>query len=361
MTGPRVLLLVNGLGLGNSTRCHAVIQRLAARGIPVDVVTSGNGAWYFRDRSEIGALHEVESLFYARKEGRLSIAATVASARELLSIQRRNNRRLGDILDELRPAVVVTDSMYTFSPMRRRGIPIYALNNADVVVAAYGMFQDRPKSIRAQFHAVEATDALFHRIIPAQVISPTLTDTIPGGGGKIRRVGPIVRREYQPSPRSGPAAKAVVMLSGSVFGTPVELNAPDYPIQIHVVGRPKPPQDSPSGRVTYHGKVLDTLPIVQDADVAVVNGGFSAVSEMFFMRKPMVVVPVPNHAEQWVNARVIEHLGVGRLATEDTYEQVMLEVAAGIDRYRKAYDLLPPCPDGAEQAAGIIEGALGRR
>jgi len=39
----RVLFLVNGLGLGNSTRCHAVIERLLERGALVTIATSGNG------------------------------------------------------------------------------------------------------------------------------------------------------------------------------------------------------------------------------------------------------------------------------------------------------------------------------
>ena len=44
----RILFLVNGLGLGNSTRCHAIIERLIEKGAEVAVATSGNGLWYFR-------------------------------------------------------------------------------------------------------------------------------------------------------------------------------------------------------------------------------------------------------------------------------------------------------------------------
>ena len=47
----RILFLVNGLGLGNSTRCHAVMQRLIEHGAEIQVVTSGNGLWYFQSVS----------------------------------------------------------------------------------------------------------------------------------------------------------------------------------------------------------------------------------------------------------------------------------------------------------------------
>ena len=43
MTSARILCLVNGLGLGNSTRCHAIIQRLVEFGVEVQVVTSETG------------------------------------------------------------------------------------------------------------------------------------------------------------------------------------------------------------------------------------------------------------------------------------------------------------------------------
>ena len=73
MREPRILMLVNGLGLGNSTRCHAIIQRLQEEGAHVEVVTSGNGLWYFEGRPEVSVLHEIESLYYGKKKGKLSI------------------------------------------------------------------------------------------------------------------------------------------------------------------------------------------------------------------------------------------------------------------------------------------------
>lgn len=40
-----ILFAVNGLGMGNSTRCHVVIQRLAADA-EVHVITSGNRLFF---------------------------------------------------------------------------------------------------------------------------------------------------------------------------------------------------------------------------------------------------------------------------------------------------------------------------
>ena len=71
-----------------------------------------------------------------------------------------------------------------------------------------------------------------------------------------------------------------------------------------------------------HGKVKNTYQYLKNADIAVVNGGFSAVSEMCWMGIPVIVVPVPRHAEQWINARTVQHLGLGDIATQENYEQI---------------------------------------
>jgi UDP:flavonoid glycosyltransferase YjiC (YdhE family) len=356
----RVALLVNGLGLGNSTRCHALVERLHERGCSIQIVTSGNGLWYFRGRPEVSALHEVESLHYSAKHGRISIVRTLGSLASLAGVLRRNARRVSDLLDGWRPDVVVTDSDYTIWPMKRRRIPVAALNNSDVVHCAYRMFPDRPSSIRAQFYAVEEWDYRFHRVFPTLAVSPTLDRRIPSAAARFHRVDPIVRRGYTSEPRAGRTGRAVVMLSGSVFGTPVNLRHESYPVHIDVIGR-EAPADWPGSRyVTYHGKLRDNLELLRAADLIVVNGGFSAVSEAFAMRKPMVVVPVPRHAEQWLNARTIVHLGVGTIAKEEELEGAMLAALDRVDEFRAAYERLPVLQDGAADAAELIMGLAGR-
>ena len=85
-----VLFLTKGLGLGNSTRCHAIIQRLHAKGAKIEVVTSGNGLWYFLDKAEVSAIHEIQSLAYGSKDGAISISRTFGSIFQMLAIFRQN-------------------------------------------------------------------------------------------------------------------------------------------------------------------------------------------------------------------------------------------------------------------------------
>ncbi|MFM9941881.1 MAG: glycosyltransferase family protein [Hyphomicrobiaceae bacterium] len=358
---PRVLLLVNGLGLGNSTRCHAIVQRLTERGAEVAIITSGNGKWYFEGRQDAGQIHGIEAFYYASHNGRISIPRTLLSVGDFRRIAKRNAAVVETVLDTFRPQVTVIDSVYTTAPMKRRGIPIAALNNADVVHTSYRRFSERPRSIRMQFYAIEEMDYLFHRARVDLVLSPNLDESLPEVGGNVRRIGPIVRRGYEAKAGAGPVRRVLVMLSGSRFGTPVALKDNRLPFHIDIVGREAPKDFTLPPNIVYHGRVRDNAHIVQSADLLLVNGGFSAVSEAFALRKPMVVLPVPNHAEQWVNGRTIEKLGVGFMAGENDIEQAMLKAIAGIDELRAAYARLPDMRDGAAEAAEhIITLARGR-
>jgi UDP:flavonoid glycosyltransferase YjiC (YdhE family) len=95
--------------------------------------------------------------------------------------------------------------------------------------------------------------------------------------------------------------------------------------------------------------------------MVVVNGGFSAVSESFSMRKPMVVIPVPHHAEQWVNARTIEHLGVGMSARESDMESALETAVQRVERFHAGYGKIGEIADGAAQAAQLVMSVVSAR
>ncbi|MBI4688706.1 MAG: hypothetical protein HY754_00305 [Nitrospirae bacterium] len=175
----RILFLVNGLGLGNSTRCHAVIQYLKDKGAKIEVITSGNGLWYFQDRSEVDNIHDIEALYYGKKDGKLSVLQTILSLGKLQDTINRNSKKIKKVITEFKPEVAVIDSVYSYTPFKKAGVPIVALNNSDVIYHSYYMFKDRPAAIKPQFYAIELMDYCFHRFIPDRVISPTLHNAPP--------------------------------------------------------------------------------------------------------------------------------------------------------------------------------------
>ena len=85
-----------------------------------------------------------------------------------------------------------------------------------------------------------------------------------------------------------------------------------------------------------------------------VNGGYSALSELFWAEIPMIVVPVPNHSEQWTNAKQIVYAGCGILGNEENYEDLISELNKNFEKFEANYDTLKIDNYGAENAAKII-------
>ena len=357
------LFIINGLGLGNSTRCYAVIEHLLEHGFEIHVLTSGNGLIFFGNKEGIASLTPMEAFFYTGIHGRISGWRILASLGSLYARARRKRAQLENLLHEIQADVVVTDSEYALAPVRRRRIPIIALNNADVVVGEYLGGQDRPRSIRSHFWAVEFSDYLFHRRVADLVISPAAAPLKPRHA-RIRRVGLIIRRalrdalrrtEADPFPPPRQIRSVVFMLSGSIFASEIPFGDGAIPFHIDVVGRSGPSR----ANVTYHGKLMNNVPLLMKADALVINAGFSAVSEAIALNKPTFVIPVPGHAEQFINARVLRDLGYGYIVTQETVMPMLLKLYE-----RNEWEGLKPRGaitgiDGAREAAAIIEDFVG--
>jgi len=352
------LFVINGLGLGNSTRCHAVMERLALAGCQIHVLTSGNGLEYFAGRPEVTSLESNPSFFYGRSGAGVSGWSTLGSLPRLAQIASEKRANLERWLDRMIPDVAVVDSEYVLSPLRRRSVPIVAINNAESVVTQYLKHCRRARGTRSQFCFVEFPDYLFHRRFCDLVLSPHPLDT-PTRAGNFRRIGLILRRGVEDRARNARARplalpqmvrRVVCMLSGSIHASQIDFGDGDLPFAVDVVGR----TGTSRGNVTFHGRRMDNIPLLESADVLVINGGYSAVSEALAFGRPTLVVPVPGHAEQFVNARLVADLGFGFVATE---QDVLMQLR---ELYRRNdWNGLNPrpaslCLNGAQQAAESI-------
>jgi UDP:flavonoid glycosyltransferase YjiC (YdhE family) len=356
------LFLINGLGLGNSTRCHAIIERLAEADCRVHVMTSGNGLAYFQDKTCVASLSPMESFYYSGTSGGISGWSTLKSLRTLLRIARTKRAQLDRLLDQIQPDAVVIDSEYALSPARRRGIPIAALNTSEIVVTEYLRKRRSQPGIRSHFWLVEFSDYLFHRHYCDLVLSPFPLRT-PPRHPKFRRIGLIVRSQVKqrfealgqvPAVTPRQAQKVVFMLSGSVHASRIPFEKYKLPFRVEVVGQ----TGNSTGAVTFHGRKMDNTDLLLGADVLVINGGYSAVSEAFLLRKPVFVVPVPGHAEQFVNACLVHDLGLGFIATESNVLDQLLKMHAA-DTWLDRVPMPPTFElDGAGEAAGAILALL---
>ncbi len=355
---PTCLFVINGLGLGNSTRCHAVMEYLAEAGCALHVLSSGNGLTYFQDQPGVTSVTAMDSFFYPGRREAVNGWSLLGSLGVLAQVARRKRAALARLLDAVRPDVGVIDSEYAIGPLRRRGVPVIGLNTSEVVVTEYLRRARRQPGIGSQFWFVEYADYLFHRYACDLVVSPFPLRT-PTRHPRFRRVGLIVRRAVREEalravhgafPTPGQLRTVVFMLSGSVHASRIAFDGREFPFAIEVVGRSGDSRDG----VTFHGRRLDNAGVLARADALVINGGYSALSEAFALRKPTFVVPVPGHAEQFVNACLAEDLGLGFRVTADTVLD-RLEAMWRANRWIGLHEAPAAFEfDGAREAADLI-------
>lgn len=350
-----LLFVINGLGLGNSTRCAAIIDELLRRKLSVEVATSGNGIPFFRGYPGVSALHEMSPLNYGTRSGKVSLWRTFRQLPKLGRNFRDNSQLLRELIAQHHYRAVVIDSDYSVVLHRdeiRR--PIIAINNSEELWRTPREVMRLPLSAYAQL-GIELADLLFHRAVPDLVISPTWGKG--SGKGRYFRLPSPVRRIRLARRKRNYPHRVLVMASGSGLGlgkAPFAVPTRFRELRFDIVGI----QGASTPRVKYYGQVFDTRPFLARADILVTNAGFSSLSEAIYHQLPSVVIPLERHAEQLANAMRFEHLGLGLQSTEATWDFALEQVITHWHEYRRNLRQLPFLPNGAHSAAERIHQFL---
>lgn len=319
---PKVLFVINGLGLGNSTRCYAIIQELAQKHVDVVAILCGNSRSFFKNKKEISKSYSIDQLRYGTgKEGEISFFKTIRRLPVLLRTLASNNKRICSIIESENPDAIVVDSQYIFGLNPRFKKRLFAINNARDVVRN---FPGKPgawshKSL-VHFLFIECMDFLFHRTVYKNVLSPEIPDNTWNSKKSL-----LVRRGLASSPPNT-IENVVVMLSGStteIQSTGLTDWKPDF--KVNFVGI----SGTSAENLNFVEKDSENEALLRSCDVMVINAGFSSLSESLALAKPTIVIPLKGHSEQLSNAEKFKSFGTGIVVK--SYE----EVPAAIEEIRK--------------------------
>ncbi len=104
--------------------------------------------------------------------------------------------------------------------------------------------------------------------------------------------------------------------------------------------------------------VHDLIELIKVSKLVISHAGHTTISECMCLRKPMVVIPIPDHPEQQVNAKRVENRGIGvRLNPENiSYTSMKNAIEKAMDMNVTHYKLADG--KGAYRAAKIIKKML---
>ena len=349
----KILFLVNGMGLGNSIRCYSLIQRLSKKNIEIIMVTSGSGEWFFKGKKEISKLYINEQVKYGFYKNELSALNTIGNIFKIYEILKENNLKIEKIITESKPDLIIIDSVYVKNKIKKYSIPIVALNNSDFTKDLYFNERKIPLNIKSQFYLIEMLDFYYHRYVPDVVISPTFAGENISPYKNIKRVGPIYRQGlYKKEISNNKKINILFMLSGSEFKTKINFKKINKNFDINIIGNREDKQNIPN--INYLGKVMDNRKYLNNADFCILNSGFSALSEIYYLNIPSVIIPINNHAEQWTNAKYLENNNLAIIANNHNFEDKLYSMINNNSDFRKNYSKLNRINDGAKQSLNII-------
>jgi uncharacterized protein (TIGR00661 family) len=168
---------------------------------------------------------------------------------------------------------------------------------------------------------------------------------------------PVLRRQlFGLTPTTGKRLLVYLVLHG--FGEDIKawhLQRPEIPVDCFYDKPGAPAEEHFSANLTFHR--LDGekfLRMMAECRALVCTAGFESVSEAAWLGKPLLMVPVENHLEQFINARDAAQTGLGIRDSRFALSRLIEEKVAPADEEFRAWidraeDILM---DAIERAAG---------
>jgi len=311
----RILISCGGLGMGNASRVFAIAQSVCRKWPEAEVHFFCWGVGYeFLERAistqeGMMLLHRLEAYPWEKNSsvpGWRTLKMFVAYARAYT----RNTSMLSLAVGALDPQVILLDSDYHFFAFFGRRKKLFFLGQAIDVVARARRLGYRPKKLAARlsFFACEVLDGMIQRLVSDKVFIPSFLEKEDlETGSRTLRVPLIVREEFRSAGNRAASRKTVAVTSGSG----IESERIDGLVTA-IGGSIFVPEGAEPFQITSPKDF-------QAGEFVVIQGGLTSISECIALNKRMLVVPIRGRAEQEVNARTVERLGLGVACEKDDW------------------------------------------
>ncbi len=304
----RIIYAVAGEGFGHSSRAHLVGQRFLDAGHEVMFAASHKALSYLRPIYG-ERVKEIFGLSFSYRRGRVDAPRTFLFNLLLAMRSHSGTRRLfARVYEPFGPELVVTD----FEPFSGwwawwHGVPFISLDNEHVLTVCRLEHPWRHVVSRAGATAVTVCNGIraARFVVPNFFRAPLKTE-------RAVLAPPIVRPIVTELTPSEAGHVIVYWTTGTEEGRLCGVLR-RFPRQRFIVyGFDKKAQQ---GNCTF--KRASTEGFLEDLASArgvVASAGLSLISECMYLRKRMLLLPLPGQYEQTINAQYVDMLGLGQAA-----------------------------------------------
>jgi len=350
----RVYVAPCGIGLGHITRCEPIADALTAKGADVVYSTYLDGLEYAR-RKGFRTLPTVPIGFKVKEDGTVDFKMTAATSGFSLGVRRFLRQVTTEIrnIKRFRPQVVLSDSRASsLIAAKLLRVPVVLILNQFRVEIVRKPSARRVRAVDRLFFLIANIFWIFFRTFlggvwarsdfmlipdfpPPYTISASNLTIPKRYQKKVKLIGPIVPAEPSGLPPHH-ALKASLffawrkpLIYAAVSGPKMERSVLSgllshslsrFPSEYEVVLSQGDP-DGPSapvreGNLTIYGWVEDQYELLKASNVIISRAGHGTIMKAIALGKPMILIPIPDHTEQYGNAMRACSMGFAELVPQ---------------------------------------------
>jgi len=396
----RVYVAPCGIGLGHITRCEPIADALVSQGAEVVYSTYSDGLDYARRRG-LPTLPTVPIGFKAKEDGTVDFKMTAATSGFSLGVRRFLKQLTAEIrnIKRFKPDVVLSDSrVSSLIAGKLMGVPVALILNQFRVEIVKKPSAKKISPVERLFFLIVNIFWLFFRTFLGGVWARSDLMLIPDFPApytisasnlaiprrykkKVKLIGPIVSDEPRERPSGGALngslffASRKPLIYAAISGPKTERTVladllleslRRFPSEYEVVASRGEPNGSSApvrdGNLTVYDWVEDQYELLKVSDVVVSRAGHGTIMKAIMLGKPMILIPIPDHTEQYGNAKRASKLGLAEIVPQreitaerllDATKRLLRSPPAGIERLNKHASFTEAIPIAAHQIVAL--------
>jgi len=396
----RVYVAPCGIGLGHITRCEPIADALISQGAEVVYSTYSDGLDYARRRG-LPTLPTVPIGFKSKEDGTVDFKMTAATSGFSLGVRRFLKQLTAEIrnIKRFKPDVVLSDSrVSSLIAGKLMGVPVALILNQFRVEIVKKPSAKKISPVERLFFLIVNIFWLFFRTFLGGVWARSDLMLIPDFPApytisasnlaiprrykkKVKLIGPIVSDEPRERPSGGALngslffASRKPLIYAAISGPKTERTVladllleslRRFPSEYEVVASRGEPNGSSApvrdGNLTVYDWVEDQHELLEASDVVVSRAGHGTIMKAIMLGKPMILIPIPDHTEQYGNAKRASKLGLAEIVPQreitaerllDATKRLLRSPPAGIERLNKHTPFTEAIPIAAHQIVAL--------
>ena len=366
----KVMFTVQGEGRGHMTQAIAMQEMLQRHGHRVAAVLVGSNQNRslpaFFEEAFAGRVQSIASPGFAVANGRgISLVRTATNAFANAPTFSRSLRTIHETVTAVQPDLIVNflePLLGIYNAVRRHHVPVLAVGH-QFMLDHPAFVQDRKRSLdRLGMSAyVALTGTRSAKLALSFYKAPDLPRR------RLFVCPPILRRQVFEQRADSFEGHLLVYLLNAGYADDIvrwHRDHPEVPVHCFYDKAGAPDEERVDSHLTFHkihGEKF--LRLMASARGVACTAGFESVSEAAYLGKQVLMIPVENHFEQFLNARDAERTGIGLADTtfrlSRLLEPVRNEVTAAFRDWVDQAEAI--AMNAVETVAGVRGAAAGVR